>query len=274
MNRPLLLLMALQMSVSISAQSKAGFRKLNPGEAAFLTKVYYIMAGAVPHTFYDWKTDNEEDDFDALKLWSTGPGNAGEHRGDCPISLGKTEPYAVSYTIIFMMPDKQSKAVLLAAYKKITDYNSPSQISGALKSTAVCRLTIDITTNVMPSAITKMSYCGKTPPARILLPVPAKLALLGRRTDNCPIMAGGKIDMTADYYDTALIFLGKPVVKKPVPQQMPGLVQTGYSAGFDRSQIGHMTIQNMIISIHGDAADINVAIRMIDWKKLYYLVDK
>jgi len=273
MNRPLLLWVALQISVSISAQSKADFRKLKPDEAAFLTKVHYLLAGAVPHIFYNWEADDVGYDFDVLKLWSAGK-RADERGGDCPASLGKTEPYAINYAIEFRMPDGQSRAVLLAAYKKITDYNSARQIAGALKSTAVCRLSINIATNVMPSVITKMTCCAKVPPSRISLPVPAKLALLSRQSDACPIMAGGKADMTADYYDTALIILGKPVVKRPVAQQAQGRVQTGYSTGFDRSKIGQMTIQNMVISIHGDAADINVAIRMMDWKKLYYLVDK
>ncbi len=274
MNRPLLLLIALQVSISLSAQSMATYRKLRPAEAAFLNRVHSMLSAVVPHSFYNWTTDQDGDDFDALKLWCENPKSADDHLGYCPVSLGKSEPYSVKYEIEFRMPDRQSKALLLNAYKTITDFNSTDQIAGALKSTAVTWLRISIVTNVLPGTINKLSYCAKMQPSQIALPVPATLAVMGLHSDACPIMLSGKVDMTGDYYDDAVIILGKPVIKKALEQRPDGLMEADYSTGFDRSKINHYTTQNIAITIHGDAADINVAMKLIDWKKLYSLIAK
>jgi hypothetical protein len=274
MNKPLLLWIALQISVSLSAQSKAEFRKLRPNEAVFLDKLHSILADAIPHSFYNWENDKIEKGFDALKLWCTDPKSGDDRTGYCPVSLGKQEPYSVKYEIELRMPDKQSKALLLNAYKRITDFNSTEQIAGALKSTAVTRIKISVETNVLPGASYKLSYCPKMPPTAIVLPVPATLAIMGLHSDACPIMAAGKVDMTADYYDNALIILGRPAIKRAVEERADGLTEIDYSVGFDRAKTGRLATQNIVVSIHGDAADINQAIKRIDWKKLYYLLGK
>jgi|SRR6185503_14565721 len=274
MNRPLLLLIALQVSISLNAQSMAAYRKLRPAEAAFLNRVHSMLTAVVPHSFYNWTSGEDDDGFDAVRLWCADPKSADEHLGYCPVSLAKSEPYSVKYEIEFRMPDKQSKNLLLNAYKGITDYNSTDQIAVALKSTAATWLKISIVTNVLPGAINKLSYCAKMQPAQITLPVPATLAVMGLHSDACPIMQSGKVDMTGDYYDNALIILGKPVIKKTPVQRTDGLMETDYSTGFDRSKINRYTTQNIIITIHGDAADINVAMKLIDWKRLYSLIAK
>lgn len=274
MNRPLLLLIALQVSISLSAQSMAAYRKLRPAEAAFLNRVHSMLTVVVPHSFYNWTSGEDDDGFDAVRLWCADPKSADEHLGYCPVSLAKSEPYSVKYEIEFRMPDKQSKNLLLNAYKGITDYNSTDQIAVALKSTAVARLKISIITNVLPGAIKKLTYCTKIQPAQMVLSVPAALAVMGMRSDACPIMLSGKVDMTADYYDEALIILGKPVIKRALEQRPDGLMEADYSTSFDRWKINRYTTQNIAIIIHGDAADINVAMKLIDWKRLYSLIAK
>jgi len=245
-----------------------------PAEAAFYNKVHTDLASAVPHGFYDWKIDTGPDDFDALKLWCADAKTPDDHLGYCPVRLGKSEPYSLKYEIEFNMPDAQSKALLESEFKKITDFNSTRQIAAALKSTAVRWLKISIATNVLTAANNRLSYCAGIQPKTITLPVPPALALMGLHSDDCPIMVAGRIDMTADYYDNALIILGKPPARRSVEQRSGGLAEMDCGAGFDQSKTGRLETQNIVVSIHGDAADISAAIKLIDWQKLCYLLGK
>ena len=87
-------------------------------------------------------------------------------------------------------------------------------------------------------------------------------------------MESGRVSMSGNYYDNAIIFLGKPVIAKKTETTSDGLTDTRYSLGFDRGKIGKLIVQNIAIAIKGDAADIDEAIKLIDWQKLYDLIDK
>jgi len=119
-----------------------------------------------------------------------------------------------------------------------------------------------------------LDYCSEKQPIIISLPAPASLALLGIRSDLCPQMKNGKLDMNADYYDNALVILGGRVVKKSVLRLAGGITEASYGQDFDWSKTGKMTAQNIVVSVRGNAADIKVALKLIDWKKLYRLIGK
>ena len=176
------------------------------------------------------------------------------------------------------MPADQTGNLAAAAFKKITDFNSAGQIAGALKGAAKSKLSIQIIVNVSSgsSGAFLLSYCAKTPPEKIALPVPATLALLGTHSDECPFMSDGRPDMSPGdaYYDNAIIFLGKPVAGQEADDRHDGQVRTKYAIGFDKSKIGVPITQNIVVRIKGDAPDIEAVIKLIDWKNLYYLIEK
>jgi hypothetical protein len=164
--------------------------------------------------------------------------------------------------------------LVAAAYKKINDPNSVRQTTIALKSAATNRLNIVVTANMPAQSASSLMYCGKMLPAPIALPVPVTLSLLGLHTDGCDVTINGKADINGDYYDSAIVFLGKPAVKKKADQLSDGLSRASYYVGFDKAKANQMITQNIVVTLKGDAADINAAIKLIDWQKLYGLLSK
>jgi hypothetical protein len=262
----------------LTAQSKAQERPLRQDEIVYYNKLYPALYAAVPHEYKDWKAVGDKKEFDAIKYFcpEVYPGN--DCTGKCPVSLGKGDPYSLNYKIEFTMPGNQSGGLMASAFKSITDYNNATQIATALKSTAKSKLTINVFVNMSAGATGAflLSYCAKNPPEKIALPVPATLALLGIHSEGCPLMSDGRPDMSPGdgYYDGAIIFLGKPVAGQVADDRHDGQARTKYAIAFDKSKIGVPVTQNIVVQIKGDAADVNGAIKLIDWKSLYYLTEK
>ena len=251
-------------------------RKLRPDEVAFYTTVHKALYAAMPHSYKDWTvTNDDKPDMDVNNFWCQAP--EGEDptncRGKTFVSVGTTEPYALASSVAFAMSSDAGGAGMVAAFKGITDYKDAGQIAKAMKGMANTKLSIQIVAN-MDGGDFDLIYCGKTPPQTLKLPVPSTLALKGIRSIQCPIMADGAPDMHANYYDEAVIFLGKPVVSKTPDSWSDGLSGMRYKIAFDRSKIGKLVVQNYAITIKGDTADIDAAVALIDWQKLYALISK
>ncbi|MEO6849872.1 MAG: hypothetical protein ABI203_08170, partial [Mucilaginibacter sp.] len=72
----------------------------------------------------------------------------------------------------------------------------------------------------------------------------------------------------------ALVFLGKPVNYKKTVTTSDGLTADGYSMAYDSRRISRMEVQNIAVEFKGDSADIDEAIKLIDWQKLSSLIEK
>jgi hypothetical protein len=261
------------ISNTIQAQPHPGFRKLRPNETAYLNNLYASLYSSIPHSYKNWTVVGDPQTFSISEFWCQDVPDGVDCINDCPESLGKSEPYTLSCYEDFTMDGSESGSLMVAAVSGITDYNNASQIATTLKGTAKSKIAIRIYAN-LDGAEQILSYCGKTPPQQISLPVPAALALKGVRSPACPILSSGRADMSGDYYDNAVIILGKPVVFRKNEHTDDGLSDTRYTPGFDHSKIGTTTTQNIIITIKGDSDDIDAIVGMIDWVKLNNLIGK
>jgi len=87
-------------------------------------------------------------------------------------------------------------------------------------------------------------------------------------------MDGGTASLHGDYYDTALVYLGQPVVAKKTETTSDGITDTRYELAFDRTKISRLSVQNIAVTFKGDSADIDEAIKLINWQKLSDLIAK
>lgn len=254
---------------------KAGFRKQTPAETQFLNSLHQSLYSSLPHVYKDWKTA-PENSFDAIKYWCDIPTQWHDCTADIPTTIGHGDPWALNWQVDFVMPDEQSSGLMMAAMKGVTDYTNGQQVATCLKATSKSKLGIFIYANVS-SGVTgafPVSYCGKTPPVTILLPVAATLAVKGIRSVDCPVMDGGRVSMSGNYYDNAVVFLGKPVSSKTTSTGSDGLTTTRYAIGFDKTRISKLVVQNVVVTFKGDSADIDEAIKLIDWQKLSDLIER
>jgi len=262
--------------VCISVNAKAQFRKLTANEITYYNALYPVLYNAIPHNYKTWKAmAGRTGEFDIRKYWCPDPTPGNDCTGTCPVSVGKGDPYSLDCDIEFTMPGDQSTALKVAAYKTIKDFNNGKQLATALKSTAKAKLKINVISNVTAGDFV-LSYCGKNAPEKLDLPVPATLALLGIHSDGCPVMDGGRPSMSPGdkYYDSAVIFLGKPVAKQSTHVSDDGLTETNYAINFDKAKIGTLITQNIVVTLQGDAEDIKAAVKAINWQKLYAAIVK
>jgi len=254
---------------------KPGFRKQTPAETQFLNSLHQSLYAALPHVYKDWKTA-PENSFDAVKYWCDIPTQWHDCTADIPTSIGHGDPWALNWQVDFTMPDEQSSGLMMAAMKGVTDYTNGQQVATCLKATNKSKLGIFIYANIS-SGVTgafPISYCNKTPPLTIPLPVAATLAVKGIRSVDCHIMDGGRVSMSGNYYDNAVVFLGKPVSSKTTSTGSDGLTTSRYAIGFDKTRIGKLIVQNIVVTFKGDSADIDEAIKLIDWQKLSDLIER
>jgi hypothetical protein len=274
MKRSAVLLFVLTcLYFSTQAQS----RKLRQDEIDFYNNLHQVLYDAMPHQYKDWKAVGDKKDFDVLKYFCPIVYADNDCTGKTDITLGTKLPYQLSLSVDFSMPRNQSDAMAGSAMGTVKDYNNAPQIAGMLKSMAKTKLSIHINANVYaPSGIFTLVCCPKTSPEAITLPVTATLALIGIRSADCPLMSGGRPDLSPgdSYYDDAVVFLGKPVTTKTPVNRSDGLMRTTYGIGFDKSKIGSPVVQNIEVDFKGDAEDIRAAIKLIDWQKLYALIAK
>ena len=253
-------------------------RLLRKDEIDYMNSIYPVIYNAIPHEYKDWKAVGDKKEFDAIKFYCPVVYAENDCTGRCSVSLGKGDPYTIAYDIQFSMPEAQSSALMATAFKSITDFNNATQIASALKGNSKAKLSIRVIVNVSSGKIGSflLSYCGKTKPTDLALPVPATLAVLGVHTDGCPFMNDGRPDMAPgdNYYDNAIVFLGKPVSSQEADDRHDGQVRTRYAIGFDHTKIGIPFTQNIVVLIKGDAADINAIVSQIDWKALNGLIEK
>ncbi|MBC7587360.1 MAG: hypothetical protein H7178_03290 [Chitinophagaceae bacterium] len=278
----LMLVACFQVSTAQTYKPHKGFRMLRQDEIAYLNNLYQTLYNAIPHEYKDWRANGDGKEFSAVKHWCDVEPDFDKCTGICPVTLGKTDPYSISLNMDFAMLDQESSGLMIAAYQGITDYTNPMQIAKALKSAAKSKISIRIYNNIFApdgsfsSNQFGISYCPKVPPVKIQLPIYAALAVMGIRSDACPILdeSTKQADMHGNYYDNALIVLGKPIVKKAEKMYDYGLKNNAYAIAFDNKQIGKLINQNIMIRITGDAADIDAVIKLIDWKKLESMVAK
>lgn len=267
------------ITIGVYAQKRTppspGFRMQTPAETAFLNKLHQQLSDALPHTYKNWIT-GKEDAFDALKHWCSDEGSWGRCLGWIPASVGSSDPYGLAIQVEFNMDPNESGPIMAGAMGIIKDYNNAQQIAEAVKSTNKTKLVILLVMNIdyQGAAAFKLGYCAKTPPQKIALPVPATLAVKGIRSTACPIMESGRASMSANYYDNALVFLGKPVSYKHTETTSDGLTDDEYAIAFDRKRISQLEVQNITVQFKGDSADIDAAIKLIDWQKLSSLIEK
>jgi hypothetical protein len=259
------------------AQDKgSAFRMQRPAETAFLNKLHQELFDALPHTYKNW-TAGKEDPFDALKYWCRDPVSWRDCNGFILKTIGLGDPYSLDWQVEFTMPDEESGPLMGAAVGNIKDFTNGPQVAAAIKSTNKSKLKIFIVANLFITGTHSsmpLSYCAKTPPVPLSLPVPATLALKGLHSADCPIMDGGSVSLKGDYYDNAIVFLGKPVIAKKTETTSDGLTATRYELAFDRAKIGKMEVQNIAVTFKGDSADIDEAIKLINWQKLSDLIAK
>lgn len=239
-------------------------------EIAFYNNIHEVFYSALPHAYKSWKVVEDGKEFDAKKFFC--PLNDGCY-GTISVSIGKGDPYSLSYFIDFTMPGDESGLLMATAFSSIKDYTNADQIATALKSTAKSKISIRVFNNIDGGQF-PVTYCSKTPPETIKLPVTAGLALKGVRAASCPIMSSGRPDMAGNYYDNAVVFLGKAVAKKTPDERSDGISGAVYAIGFDKSKLDKVITQNIVVTITGDAADIEAIIKLIDWQKLYNAIGK
>jgi hypothetical protein len=273
-----LIFAGLFISVRIQAQNKrASFRMQRPEETAFLNKLHQELFDALPHIYKNWATGKEDLNFDATKYWCSDPGSWSICNGFILKTIGISDPYGLDWQVDFTMPDEEMAPLMSAAISNIKDFTNGPQVAAAVKSTNKSKLSIFIVTNLFivgTHSSTPLSYCAKTPPVPLSIPVPATLAVKGLHSAECPIMDGGSVSLHGNYYDNAIVFLGKPVVGKETETTSDGLTTTRYAIGYDRTKISKMAVQNIVITFKGDSADIDEAIKLINWQKLSDLIAK
>lgn len=267
-----ILLCSIMCTLFQGASAQTGFRKLRPDEVTFLNGVRAALYAAVPHVYKDWKVVADKEAFDANKFWCQDP-EAEKCLGDCPKTLGVTDPYSLSYLAEYSMPNDQAGKLAVESMGLIKDFTDNKQLVAAQKFSAKSKMKITVFENVFPAGVS-FSYCAATPMENLQLPVPATIAVIGKHSPDCPIMDGSRVTMSGDYYDRALIVLGKPVTKKTEEKTSDGLTTVTYVAGFDKSKIGKPITQNIVVEIKGDADDIKAAVKLIDWKKLSDMIAK
>ena len=270
------LLLAGLIAAEAQAQDKnSSFRMQRPEETAFLNKLHKDLFDAIPHTYKNWKTD-KEDGFDALKYWCRDETSWAKCSGWILKSIGKGDPYSLDWKVDFNMDESESGPLMASAISMIKDYTNGQQVAAALKSTNKTKLEIFVFANLSAnsSQVFKMAYCAKTPLQKIELPVAATLAIKGFKSTGCPIMESGSVSLSANYYDSALVFLGKPATAKTTTHTSDGLTEDGYGIAFDNKKIGSLVVQNIMVQFKGDSADIDEAVKLIDWQKLSSLIEK
>jgi len=253
-----------------------GFRKMTAQEQNYLNGLRKVLYSSIPHTYKTWNSINDDGkDFNINDYWCKDPMPGDDCKGLCPESIGVGDPYSLNCIVDYKMPGEESSKLMASSYQMIKDFQNASQIAAALKSSAASKLTIRIFANI-PGGDFDLSYCGKNPPVPIQLPIPSTLALKGLRSASCPIMQEGtkQADLHGDYYDRAIIFLGKAPATKKADDWSDGLSGTRYTVGFDHAKIGKTITQNIVVTITGDSADIEAAIALIDWKALAALISK
>jgi hypothetical protein len=255
-----------------STTSRAQFRKMTQGEIDYLNKVRQVLYEATPHEYADWKGVGDEKEFDARTFWC--PGGEENCIGTCPVSTGKKDPYGMGYAIDFTIPDDQKGGMMAAAMGDLKDYTNVSQVAKVMKAMAKTTLHIQLYVNDPGTDGFSIVYCPKTPPVRLNIPVPTASALMGIRSAACPATAAGQPDMHANYYDSAIIVLGKPLVRTKHETGADGMATDRFIEAFDKTRMGALVTQNITVALKGDAKDIQAAIALINWQKLYALLDK
>ncbi|MEO6631109.1 MAG: hypothetical protein ABIN13_05280 [Mucilaginibacter sp.] len=260
------------------AQNKrASFRLQRPEETAFMNKLHQELFDALPHTYKNWATGKEDLTFDATKYWCNDPGSWSICNGFILKTIGISDAWTMDWQVDFTMPDAEMAPLVSAAVSNIKDFTNATQVAAAVKSAAKSKLSVFIVANLYitgTQSSTPLSYCAKTPPVPLSIPVPTTLALKGLHSAECPIMDGGTASLHGDYYDNAVVFLGKPVVAQKTETYSDGLNTTRYQIAFDRTKIGGMAVQNIVVTFKGDSADIDEVIKLINWQKLSDLIAK
>ncbi len=273
MNKILVNVAILLLLCNAVYAQKDGYRKLRPDEIAYINALHAAMYKATPHTYKNWTIVGDQEQFDARRFWCGDMVDGQDCIGDCPIILGKADPYTFSFNADYTMPDNESGNLAATSMTMIKDFSNASQLAAAQKFTASSKMRINIVIN-SPNIEFGFSYCAKNPLETLTLPVPSTLAVIGPRTIDCPIMEDGRPSMHADYYDRALIVLGKPATKKAPEKTSDGLTTVRYVPTFDKAKIGKLVTQNITVEIKGDANDIRALVQLIDWKKLADLLEK
>ncbi|RWY54067.1 hypothetical protein [Mucilaginibacter gilvus] len=275
MKNIILLSVVIICAFTANAQHNPSFRHQTPAETAFLNNTHAALSDAIPHTYKDWKT-SPESTYDAIHGWCDVKPDFDDCTGYIPKSVGKGDPYFADVDVEFKMPDEQSAGYITAVYGMIKDFSNGPQVATALKSSNKTKLYIFVSANqsVGNAGAFVLSYCAKTPPVNLTLPVPTTLAVKGIRSAECPIMDGGRVSLSGNYYDNAIVFLGKPLTSKKTRTTDDNLTDTRYDIGFDKTKMGKLIVQNVVVTFKGDSADIDEAIKLIDWQKLYALIDK
>lgn len=270
-----ILISCLQVTTAQKNDVSPGFRRMTKNEITYFNNLHDSLYLAIPHEYKDWTANGDSRAFDAAKHWCEDPVDGTDCTGIFPNNIGTTDPYSLSINQDFAMSNQESGNLMVAAMGALKDYNDPVQIATALKSTAKSKITISITNNLsiddVESTSTNLgiSYCPKTPPVMIELPIPAALAVKGIRSVACPILGEGKQpDMHANYYDNAFIVLGKTTIRKVEKKYDDGLMANDYDISFDNKKISKLINQNIVIKITGDSDDIDAIINLIDWKML------
>lgn len=252
---------------------QAGYRKLRPDEISYLNAIHAAMFNAIPHTYRNWKVVADKEQFDARRFWCGIEVDGQDCLGDCPMQLGKVEPYTLSYDAEYTMANNESGAIAATSMAMIKDFTDAKQLAAAQKYAAQSKVKIRVVIN-SPGIDFSFSYCAKTPLEIMQLPVPAALAVIGMRSVDCQITDDGRPSMHADYYDRALIVLGLPVAKKAPENTSDGLTTAHYVPGFEKSKISKLVAQNISVEIKGDANDIRAMVQQINWKTLSDLLAK
>ncbi len=258
--------------------ANAQLRKLRADEIKFYNSLYPVLYSALPHEFRDWKVIGDGPDFDAIKYFcpdSEGP----DCIGKCAVSVGVKDPYQLGYAMEYTMPGDQADGIKGGTAGGITDYNNAQQVAAALKGAAKIRVQVYITVNSYSpgSGVFTIVNCPKAPAQTLGVPVPTTLAIMGIRSPECPYMQDGHVNLSPGgdgYYDNALVFMGKPVAFKQNQSYSDGYTHTSYGVGFDKTKIGTLIVQNIVITFKGDAEDIKDVIKQIDWQKLNALLAK
>ena len=261
--------------LSFIVSANAQFRKMTDAEMAFLNSSHKAMYASLPTAYQDWTSQFNGTNFDAQYYWCAE--KEAKCVGLCPVSMGKGDPWGLDVSVEFKMPQSQSAGLMMPAYKQIKDFNNATQIATALKSMAKTKLTISIFSNVSSGQIGAflVSSCSKTPAVKLTIPVPTTLALMGIHSVDCPFMDGSRPDMAGDnYYDNAVVFLGKPVSGQYQDDRHDGQTRVRYAIGFDKTKINSLIVQNIVVKFSGDAEDIKAAIKLMDWEKLSALIAK
>ncbi len=261
------------VAICLNAQAQSGFRKLRAEEITYINSMHAAMYAATPHTYKNWRVVADDAKFDATMFWCTDPPDGVDCKGDCPTILGVGDPYLLSYNAEYTMTGEESSTIAVTSISLIKDFNNGEQLAASQKYAAKTKMKMNIVFNMDGSPFS-FSYCAATPLETLQLPVASTLAVLGRRSVNCPILDGGRASMSGDYYDRALIVLGKPGTKKGAEKTSDGLTTVTYAVGFDKSKIGKLATQNIIIELKGDAEDIKELIKLIDWQKLSAMLGK